>query len=228
MKFRLWNLRLYTPWRWSQKTRPRQCTYRHDVIFPTAWIFKWKTSKLVATHTIVSRDSSVGLANRYGLDGPGSNGGEIVPTRSNRPWAHLSSYTVGKRPGRGVDDVKQIELYLYSPSGPSWPILGWTLPAAFPRHTLCMIYSGTSVHERPCSRTIRFTNKFSDQKRLGWQTVSRMTNGVSDYEHASWQQRQAESIGAGVSVAGYLWLITHPCLYSPCLLLNFIMFVLFF
>jgi hypothetical protein len=29
-----------------------------------------------------------------------------------------------------------------------------------------------------------------------------MTNGVSDYEHAHWQQRQAESIGAGVSVAG--------------------------
>jgi hypothetical protein len=35
-----------------------------------------------------------------------------------------------------------------------------------------------------------------------------MTNGVSDYEHASWQQRQAgkqqqaENIGAGVSVAG--------------------------
>jgi hypothetical protein len=57
-------------------------------------------------------------------------------------------------------------------------------------------YSGTSVHERPCSRTIRFTNNFSEQK------PSRMTNGVSDYEHASWQQRQAESIGAGVSVAG--------------------------
>jgi hypothetical protein len=57
-------------------------------------------------------------------------------------------------------------------------------------------YSGTSVHELPCSRTIRFTNKFSEQ------TPPRMTNGVSDYEHASWQQRQAESIGAGVSVAG--------------------------
>jgi hypothetical protein len=25
-----------------------------------------------------------------------------------------------------------------------------------------------------------------------------MTNGFSDYEHASWQQRQAESIRAGV------------------------------
>jgi hypothetical protein len=58
------------------------------------------------------------------------------------------------------------------------------------------MHSGTSVHERPCSRTIRFTNKFSGQK------PSRMTNGVSDYEHATWQQRQAEGIGAGVSVAG--------------------------
>jgi hypothetical protein len=36
-------------------------------------------------------------------------------------------------------------------------------------------YSGTSVHERPCSRT-----NFPSKK-------SRMTNGVSDYEHASWQ-----------------------------------------
>jgi hypothetical protein len=43
------------------------------------------------------------------------------------------------------------------------------------------------------SRTIRFTNKFSEQK------MSRMTNGFSDYEHASWQQWQAESISAGVS-----------------------------
>jgi hypothetical protein len=40
-----------------------------------------------------------------------------------------------KRPGRGVDHppsssarVKEIvELYLYSPSGPSWPVLGWTI-----------------------------------------------------------------------------------------------------
>jgi hypothetical protein len=31
-------------------------------------------------------------------------------------------------------------------------------------------YSGTSVHERPCSRKIRFTNKFSEQKS------SRITN----------------------------------------------------
>ena len=44
-----------------------------------------------------------------------------------------------KRPGRGVDhpplsnaEVKEgVELYLYSPSGSSWPVLGLTLPLPF-------------------------------------------------------------------------------------------------
>ena len=55
------------------------------------------------------------------------------------PEAHPASYTMStgsftevKRPGRGVDhpppssaDVKErIELYLYSTSGPSWPVVG--------------------------------------------------------------------------------------------------------
>jgi len=39
------------------------------------------------------------------------------------------------RPGRGADHLppssaefkERIELYLYSPSGLSWPVLGWTL-----------------------------------------------------------------------------------------------------
>jgi hypothetical protein len=59
------------------------------------------------------------------------------------PGAHPASCTIGiesfpgaKRPGRGVDHppsssirVKErVELYLYSPSGPSWPVLGRTLP----------------------------------------------------------------------------------------------------
>ena len=54
------------------------------------------------------------------------------------PGAHPSSFTMGtrsfpevKRPGRGLDhpppssaEVKErVELYLYSPSGPSWPVL---------------------------------------------------------------------------------------------------------
>ena len=70
-------------------------------------------------------------------------GGEIFRTRPERPWGPPSLLCNGyrvisgvKRPGSGVDypptssaEVKErVELYLYSPSGPSWPVLGWTLP----------------------------------------------------------------------------------------------------
>jgi hypothetical protein len=63
------------------------------------------------------------------------------------PRAYPASYTMGtgsfpgvKRPGRGIDhtplssaEVKQrVELYLYSPYGPSWPVLGWPLPLPLP------------------------------------------------------------------------------------------------
>jgi len=63
------------------------------------------------------------------------------------PGTHPASYTMGsgsfpgvKRPWRGVDhppqssaEVKErVELYLYSPSGPSWPVPGWTLPIHLP------------------------------------------------------------------------------------------------
>jgi hypothetical protein len=51
------------------------------------------------------------------------------------------------------------------------------------------------------SRTPLFTNN-SVHEQIFRAKTSRMTNGVSEYEHASWQQSQAESIGAGVSVAG--------------------------
>jgi hypothetical protein len=92
------------------------------------------------------RDSVVGIATRYWLDGPGSNPGrsEIFRSRPDRPWGPPSllyngyrvSFLGVKRPGRGVDHpppssarVKErVELYLYSPSGPSWPILGRPLP----------------------------------------------------------------------------------------------------
>jgi len=48
-----------------------------------------------------------------------------------------------KRPGRGVDHPPQSSaevkeravVYLYSPSGPSWPILGLTLPILDVRQT---------------------------------------------------------------------------------------------
>jgi len=76
---------------------------------------------------MVGSDSSVGIAIRYGLDGP-----SIEPRlRPDRPWSPASSYTMGtgsfpgvKRPGRDFGhpppssaEVKERdELYFYSPS----------------------------------------------------------------------------------------------------------------
>jgi hypothetical protein len=94
----------------------------------------------------VDRDSSVGIANRFGLDDPGieSRWGEIFRTRTDRSWGPSILHTMGtgyflevKQPGRGLDrphtssaKVKErVELYPYSPFGPSWPFLGWILPS---------------------------------------------------------------------------------------------------
>jgi hypothetical protein len=64
------------------------------------------------------------------------------------PEARPASCTMGtgylsrgiKRPGRGADHLpssagvkERVELYLYSPSGPSWPVLGRSLPLPFTR-----------------------------------------------------------------------------------------------
>jgi hypothetical protein len=83
----------------------------------------------------VGRDSVVGIATRYGLDGPG------IESRWGRDFsqpsgAHPASFPGVNRPGRGGDHPtpssarakERVELYLYFPSGPSWSVLGRTLP----------------------------------------------------------------------------------------------------
>jgi hypothetical protein len=81
-------------------------------------------------------------------DGPGieSRWGRDFRHVQTGPGAHPASCKMGtgsfpgvKRPGRGVDhppkssaEVKErVELYLYSPSAPSWPVLGRTLPLPY-------------------------------------------------------------------------------------------------
>ena len=92
------------------------------------------------------RDSSVGIKTRYGLDGPG------IETRWGRDFPYPSRPALGpthppvqwvpglypgvKRQGRGADHPppsncrgqERVGLYLYSPSGPSWPVMGTPLP----------------------------------------------------------------------------------------------------
>jgi hypothetical protein len=101
---------------------------------------------MLLPHYKTGRDSSVGIATRYGLDCPG------IESQWGRDFPHPSRPALGppptscsmgtgsfpgvKRPGRGADhpppssaEVKEsVELYLYSPPGPSWPVLWLILP----------------------------------------------------------------------------------------------------
>ena len=94
----------------------------------------------------MGRDSSVGTATRYGLDGPGIEsrwGARVSPPVLTPPGAYPDSCTMGtgsfpgvKRRERGADHPppskcrgqERVGLYLYSPSGPQWPVIGWTIP----------------------------------------------------------------------------------------------------
>jgi hypothetical protein len=97
----------------------------------------------------VGRDCSVGIATSYGLGAPGneSRWGRDFPHPSRvalEPKQPPSQWVPGlspgeKRPGRGVDSpplsslvVKErVQLYLYSISGPTWPVIGWILRLPF-------------------------------------------------------------------------------------------------
>ena len=110
------------------------------------------------TRIHVGRDSSVGMATRYSLEGPGSNPGGGVrffaPVQTG-PGAHPASYTMGsfpgvKWPGRGVvhplpystEAKERVELYIYPPLLPLWPVLYGELYLTLP-----VIHSGhLSIH----------------------------------------------------------------------------------
>jgi hypothetical protein len=93
----------------------------------------------------VGRDSPVGIATRYGLEGPGIESRWVARFSAavqTGPGTHPPSCMMGtgsfpevNRPGCGNDhpatstvEVKErVRLYLYSHSEPSWSALEWTL-----------------------------------------------------------------------------------------------------
>jgi hypothetical protein len=119
----------------------------------------------------VGRDSSVDTATRYGLDGPVLNpgGAEIFRTRLDRRWGPPSllyngyrvSFLGVKRTGSGVNHPhpssaeveERVQLYLYSPSGPSRPLLGRTEPLSFFRSV------SWDVSRQPVARVFKVFKK---------------------------------------------------------------------
>jgi hypothetical protein len=91
---------------------------------------------------ILGRNSKVGPATRYGLNGVGieSQWGarfsalcRPVPGPTQPPTQQVPGLSRGvKRPGRGVDHLppysaevrERVELYIYSTSQPLWPVTG--------------------------------------------------------------------------------------------------------
>jgi hypothetical protein len=117
------------------------------------------------------RDSSVGIATCYGLDGPG------IEFRWGRDFPHPSRpalyngfrvcFLGVKLPGRGVDHPppssaevkkKRIKLYLYSPSVPSWPVIGWALPLLYLILASCRLRDGSTFPSRRLASQYRLCN----------------------------------------------------------------------
>jgi hypothetical protein len=107
-------------------------------------VVSYKFLILCIYHLDMGRDSSVGIATRYGLDGPEieSQWGARSSARvQSGPGAHKASYTMGngffqgvKRPGRGVDHP--------SPYSPFWTLVACSrVTFTFIIRTLCTYVS---------------------------------------------------------------------------------------
>ena len=100
------------------------------------WNCSYLRLNLIIYIWTTGRVSAVGIATRFGLGGPG------IESFQTGPGAHPASYTMGTGSSQGVKrplawcwpptptkcrSHERVGLYLFSPSGAQWPVLGRTL-----------------------------------------------------------------------------------------------------
>ena len=130
---------------WSMTDQPSE---RFRVTRQKRWIWA-KCHTCYSIPQSRGRDSSVGIATRYGLDGPG------IESRSGRDFSYPSRPALGPTqppvqwvpglsrgkaagawcwpptPPSSAEAEGRVELYICFPSGPSWPVIGRTLSLPF-------------------------------------------------------------------------------------------------
>jgi hypothetical protein len=97
-----------------------------------AFSFMWDVKVMFIYHSL--RTGGPGIETRWEGDLPHQS--RPAPG-STKPPVLPGPFLGVKRPRRGVDhpspsstEVKEsVDMYLYSPSGLSWPVLGWPLPS---------------------------------------------------------------------------------------------------
>ena len=139
----------------SSPARQQPCARHQEHIYDSRTIFwiscSFSTSSSNASHFRCSKLSNPTLlcsllATDWTVRNSNPAGGEVFRTCAERLWGPPSLLYNGygvfpgvNRPRRGVDhpppssaEVKErVDLYIYSLSGPSWPVVGWTLPFTF-------------------------------------------------------------------------------------------------
>jgi hypothetical protein len=90
----------------------------------------------------------LGIESRWGWgrDFPHSSSPDLGPTQPPMPWVQ-GLFPGGKAAGAwrwpsntsSAEVKERVELYFYSPSGLSWPVLGWTLPLPLYHNRRCYI-----------------------------------------------------------------------------------------
>ena len=137
-----------------------------------------KTFGSVPSAINMGQVSSFGIATRYGLDGPGIEsqwGARFSAPVQTSPGPYPASCTMGtgsspgvNRPGRGAGHPlpskcrghERVGLYLYSPSGPSWTVIGRTFTLTFYWQNLQYIgfpaeIPGFLAHISPCYNILK-------------------------------------------------------------------------